>query len=114
MVQGLIVNYRRGVGTQTNNQMILEIPAVNSKARAQAYLGKKVEWTTTSGKVLRGYISAAHGNKGAVRARFETPLPGQAIGTRIEVKAEANLTQKPKGEKKAKPKKEAKAPAKKA
>ena len=104
MVQGVIVNYRRGVGTQANNQMIIEIPAVNSKARAQAYLGKRVEWTTSAGRILAGRITAAHGSKGAVRARFDNPLPGQAIGTPIEVKAEANLTQKPKTAKEAKPK----------
>ena len=39
----------------------------------------------TSGKQITGEISAPHGNKGCVRALFERALPGQCLGTVIEV-----------------------------
>lgn len=51
-------------------------------------MGKEVEWTSpgTNPKTIKGKISAAHGNKGVVRAIFEKGLPGQAIATEVEVK----------------------------
>jgi ribosomal protein L35AE/L33A len=36
--------------------------------------------------MISGKISDAHGNKGLVRAIFETGLPGQAVTMEIEVK----------------------------
>jgi len=38
-------------------------------------------------KKITGKISSAHGGNGVVRAIFEKGLPGQAIGTDVEVKA---------------------------
>lgn len=86
-MQGFIVNYRRGLKTQTANQYIIEVEGVKSKAEAEKLRGKKAVWKTVSGKLISGKIMQAHGSKGAVRARFEQGLPGQAIGTKIEVKA---------------------------
>ena len=48
--------------------------------------GKIVEWKSPAGKIIAGKISDAHGNKGLVRAIFESGLPGQAIADNIEVK----------------------------
>ncbi len=47
--------------------------------------GKSVEWKSSSGKITKGKISDAHGNKGLVRAIFESGLPGQAITNEIEL-----------------------------
>jgi len=80
-----ITNYRRGKRTQKLNQIILEPEKAKSKEDAAKLLGKKAEWTTTSGKKLTGEITRVHGNSGAVVARFEKGLPGQAIGTEIEI-----------------------------
>ena len=55
------------------------------KADAEKLLGKKVEWTTTSGKKLSGEITRVHGTKGAVVAKFEKGLPGQALGTKVQI-----------------------------
>jgi large subunit ribosomal protein L35Ae len=49
-------------------------------------IGKSVSWKSESGKILSGKIASTHGNKGVVRAIFEIGLPGQAIGTRVEIK----------------------------
>ena len=49
-------------------------------------VGKEVQWKSPAGKIIKGKISDAHGNKGLVRAIFESGLPGQAITTEIEVK----------------------------
>ena len=60
-----------------------------SKTREEAskLVGKNVEWKSPAGKIIRGKISAPHGNKGLVRAIFEMGLPGQAVTTEVEVKA---------------------------
>ena len=41
-------------------------------------IGKKVIYKTKT-KEIKGEITALHGNKGAVRARFETGMPGQSL-----------------------------------
>ncbi|PIO00301.1 50S ribosomal protein L35ae [archaeon CG10_big_fil_rev_8_21_14_0_10_43_11] len=74
-----ILNYRQGRRTQTPNQIILNIGA-KSKEDANKYLGRKVVYTTSSGKELHGVITRVHGNSGAVIARFSKGLPGQALG----------------------------------
>ena len=66
--------------------MILKPAGVDSKEEASKLAGKKVIWTSLSGKKLEGKISAAHGGKGAVRAIFaDKGLPGQALGKVVEV-----------------------------
>jgi len=84
-----IKNYRRGRRTQHTNQFVLVSDSVDTKAKASALLGKKVEWNTSAKKVIKGKISRIHGNKGAVIARMEKGLPGTAIGTKITLKEKA-------------------------
>lgn len=86
MMKGKIMNYRGGVNTQRANQMIIAPEKSSNKEEASKLLGKKVEWKTPSGKVLVGKISRLHGRKGEVVARFKKGLPGQSLGTDIEIK----------------------------
>ena len=81
-----IKNFRRGRRTQHTNQFVLVADSIDSKAKASALIGKKVDWKTTSGKTIKGTITRVHGNKGAVTARMEKGLPGTAIGKKINVK----------------------------
>jgi len=86
MVDGIIVNYRRGRKTQTTNQMIVIIPDVD-KTKAEKLVGKTAIYTC-EGKnktQIKGTISAVHGNKGVVRVLFEKGMPGQAIGGKISI-----------------------------
>ena len=84
-MEGIIVNYRRGRHNQTCNQLIIQVEDVDSKEKAAGLVGKGVVWKTPANKELKGKISGAHGNKGAVRALFETGIPGQALGTKVEI-----------------------------
>ena len=34
---------------------------------------------------MLGKINAIHGNKGALRAVFETGIPGQALGKKVKI-----------------------------
>jgi large subunit ribosomal protein L35Ae len=86
MTQGIIVNFRRGRKTYTPRHYIIMVEGVNDKKKAASLIGKSVSWKTSSGKILTGKIAATHGSKGVVRAIFEIGLPGQAIGTKVEIK----------------------------
>lgn len=84
-MKGRLINYRRGVHTEYTNQYIVEVDGVKDRASASGILGKRVSWKTTTGKEIVGKVSKAHGNSGAVLARFDKGLPGQAIGTEVEI-----------------------------
>ena len=70
---------------------MIEVESLNSRDKAKELVGKKVSWTSDgkNAKVIEGIISSAHGNKGVLRAIFERGLPGQAIGTKVEIEAKA-------------------------
>ena len=65
--------------------MILKVSGVDNKEAAEKLKGKEAVWTSPAGKKLSGIITKAHGNSGAVLARFEKGLPGQALGTELEI-----------------------------
>ena len=84
-MKGIIINYRMGRHTQNPHQMIIKVKDVNSKDDAKKLKGKTVVWETKTGKKMEGKVLAPHGNKGAVRAKFEKGLPGQSIGTEVKI-----------------------------
>lgn len=86
MVKGKVVQFRRGRHTFTPRHFLIEIEGVSSRENAEKFKNKEVIWKSPAGKEIRGKISAAHGNKGVVRAIFEKGLPGQAVSTEVEVK----------------------------
>ncbi|MFZ5955335.1 MAG: 50S ribosomal protein L35ae [Nanoarchaeota archaeon] len=86
MVKGIVLQFRRGRKTFTPKHFLIEISNCDNREKAQKYQGKEVEWKSPAGKVIKGKVASAHGNKGVVRAIFEIGLPGQAIGTNVEVK----------------------------
>jgi large subunit ribosomal protein L35Ae len=85
-MKGFVVNYRGSLKVKKQKQMIIKADGIDSKADTKKIIGKKVIWTTPSGKKIEGIITQAHGGKGAVRVHFsEKGLPGQAIGTKVEI-----------------------------
>ena len=85
-MKGIVVQFRRGRHTVHEKHYLLDIGA-KDRTEAKKFAGEEVEWKSPAGKIIKGKISDAHGNKGLVRAIFEKGLPGQAIITEIEVKA---------------------------
>ena len=86
-MEGVIVSFRRGRHTQTTNQIIIQTESSGSKEEAEKLVGKTVSWNAPgkAKKVLKGKITAIHGGKGAVRALFETGVPGQALGKKVSI-----------------------------
>jgi large subunit ribosomal protein L35Ae len=81
--KGTVVSYRRGKHLQHPNQVILIFDDIKSRNEAAALVGKKVKWIGENEREFLGKVLGAHGNSGAVRAKFRTNLPGQAIGTPV-------------------------------
>ena len=81
-----VIQFRRGRHTVHERHFLIEVDEVKTRAEAGKLVGKSVEWKSPAGKVIKGKISSAHGNKGVVRAIFEKGLPGQAVTTDVEIK----------------------------
>ena len=87
MVTGKVIQFRRGRKNYTPRHFLLEVSGVDSREKAAKLVGKIAVWTS-SGKEptkITGKISSAHGGNGVLRAIFEKGLPGQAIGTDVEI-----------------------------
>ena len=84
-MEAVIANFRRGLKTKSNNQMIIHVKESKNKDQARKLIGKKVIWESPAGKKIAGKITNIHGNSGLVRAIFEKGMPGQSIATKIKV-----------------------------
>jgi len=82
--QGVIVACRRGPRTQKPKEYILRFPSIESVSDAARLIGRKVAWPIGKHEA-RGKIVALHGKKGLVRARFRKGMPGQALGSLVEI-----------------------------
>ena len=85
MMEAIISNFRLGRHTKSEKQMVIVVKSVKTKEQAEKLKNKKVTWKTSSGKVIKGIIKAPHGNSGALKVEFETGMPGQAIGKKVEI-----------------------------
>jgi large subunit ribosomal protein L35Ae len=86
MVKGKVVQFRRGRKTIHEKHFLIEIAGIKTREDAEKFVGKEVEWKSPAGKIIKGKVSSAHGNKGVIRAIFEKGLPGQAVTTDVEIK----------------------------
>jgi large subunit ribosomal protein L35Ae len=83
-VHGRITNYRTGIKEQTSNECLIEFENINSVALACKIIGQKVSWTNGKTK-LTGKVRGPHGKNGMVKVRFVRGVPGQAIGSIVEL-----------------------------
>ncbi|MCK4424712.1 50S ribosomal protein L35ae [Candidatus Bathyarchaeota archaeon] len=83
-IEGVILNYRVGPKTQRSRECIIQFKHVHSASEAGRLIGRKVAWKREENKII-GKVVALHGRKGVVRVRFRKGLPGQALGTTVEL-----------------------------
>ncbi len=84
--KGVVTSYRRGKHKQHTNQVLLKFKEIDSKSAASALIGRGVQWISPKGKEILGKVVGVHGNNGVVRAKFRKNLPGQAIGTGVQLR----------------------------
>ena len=84
-MEGVISNYRGSRRTQRTSEMVVKIAGVVTKVEADKLKGKKIVWKSPAGKEIYGIVKKAHGNSGAILTKFEKGLPGQSIGTKVEI-----------------------------
>lgn len=82
--QGTIVNYRIGVRTQNSKECLIQFMNATSICDGSRLVGRKVAWKMGKIKII-GTILDTHGQKGLVRVRFRRGVPGQALGTVVEL-----------------------------
>jgi len=85
-MEGVIKNFRRSRHTQKTNHMIVYLGDIDNREKAAKLVGKSAVWKSPKGKEINGKVASAHGNKGAVRIIFEKGMPGQSLGTKVEIK----------------------------
>ena len=86
MVKGKVIQFRRGRHIIHEKHMLIEIPECTNKEKAEKFIGKEVIWKSPAGKEIKGKVSGAHGGNGVIKAIFEKGLPGQSVGTEVEIK----------------------------
>jgi len=83
-IYGTILNYRIGIGTQNPKECLIQFAHVNSASLAGQLFNRKVVWKQGNSKLI-GKIAGVHGKNGVVRVKFQKGVPGQAIGTTVEL-----------------------------
>ena len=83
-IYGTIVNYRIGIGTQNPKECLIQFAHENSASLAGQLINRKVVWNQGERKFI-GKIAGTHGKKGVVKVKFKKGLPGQALGTTVEL-----------------------------
>ena len=83
-VHGVIVGYRRSKARQYNNQVLVKLFVPPSEAHG--FIGARVIARDRHGNVYRGRIVKVHSkSKAVVRVFFDPNIPGQMIGSVVEV-----------------------------
>ena len=83
-VYGTILNYRIGIGTQNPKECLIQFAHVNSRSLAGQLFNRKVVWKQGDIKLI-GKIRGSHGKNGVVKVKFQKGVPGQALGTTVEL-----------------------------
>ena len=83
-VYGRIKNYHIGIRTQSSNECLIQFTHKDLVAQAKNLIGQKVVWKGKNKKHI-GKIIGLHGKNGVVRVKFKKGVPGQALGTTVEL-----------------------------
>ena len=83
-IYGTIVNYRIGIKTQNPKECLIKFEHLKSASLADQLINRKVVWNQGDSKIV-GIIMRSHGKKGVVIVKFTKGVPGQALGTTVEL-----------------------------
>ena len=86
-MRAVIVSFRRSGNNQYEKYALIRIDGVEDYKSAHKYIGKKVVWIHPKTRLkIHGKIIKVHGKNGVVLASFRKGLPGQALGTPVELR----------------------------
>jgi len=78
------MNYRIGIKTQKSDECLIQFPSVTNTTESGQLVGRKVVFKDAKTKHA-GKIVGFHGKNGVVIVRFKKGVPGQAIGSNVEL-----------------------------
>ena len=84
ILKGVVVSFRRGPKTQRPKECLLQLHGATSRSEAGTFIGVKIAWPVGERKCI-GKIISLHGKRGLVKARFRKGLPGNALGSFVEI-----------------------------
>ena len=67
-----------------SKECLIQFATVTSSSLAGQLIGRKVVWAQGKNK-FSGKIVGFHGKNGVVRVKFQKGVPGQALGTTVEL-----------------------------
>ncbi len=76
------MNYRLGIRTQKTSECLVQFTDVG--VLTGKLIGEKVVWKNENKRHV-GRITGFHGKNGVVIVRFKKGVPGQALGTAVEL-----------------------------
>ena len=79
---GVVIS--RGPKTRNPKEYLIQFSGVKSVGEAGQLIGRKVSWPLGERKCI-GKIVSLHGKNGLVKARFRKGVPGQALGSLVEI-----------------------------
>ena len=85
--KGVVVSFRRARAqpkTQRPKECLIQFHGVKSVSEAGQLIGRKISWPNGERKHI-GKIVSLHAKKGLVKARFRKGLPGNALGSLVEI-----------------------------
>lgn len=84
-IVGTILNFKTGMHRQEHHHILIGLPNVDNAESASRYIGRRAVWTSKTGKRIVGRIISVHGRNGTLLGRFRRGLPGQALGSNVEI-----------------------------
>ena len=67
-----------------SKECLIQFATVTSSSLAGHLVGRKVVWKQGQNELM-GKIAGFHGKNGVVRVKFRKGVPGQALGTPVEL-----------------------------
>jgi len=87
--ENIIEDNRKKI-SRIEDEIMQNTDKIKTRKEANKLIGRTVCWITPTGRDMKGVISRAHGNNGAVRALFkEGGVPGQALGQKVRIISKA-------------------------
>ncbi len=82
-ITGLIVSYRLGPKSQRPRECIVRFSSA-AGTKASRLVGRRLVWRSGKKKII-GKVVALHGKNGLARVRFRRGVPGQALGSLVQL-----------------------------